>query len=509
LITLPQVRPGDTAVTFDQDAYLAGLDPDLLGCGEGRRLLTRLDPLTFGLIYLGPHLINEQRQTISFGDAHLDWVRYAQQWVRPAVEPKAWRHVFVAPRKMGKSTWWHLVIPMWAAAHGHAQFIAAFSDSGSQATIHLGSFKHELDTNDLLRADFPDLCTASKRPSGVSESDSQSLYIASSGFVFSAKGIDAKTLGLKVGHLRPDVIILDDVEPDESNYSPFQADKRLGTITDAILPMDDRARVVLVGTVTMPGSIIHQTVKAAKGTDEADWIRDEKFVCHHYRPILAEDDGTRRSCWPGLWTIDYLEENKTTHAFRKNFDNDPLARESVYWSAGDFTYGSVEAATRTGLWVDPAVTSKSSSDYTGLAVVAYSAVEKKCEIRYAAGVRLAGRDLRLKLIALMEAYPEIARVFVEVNQGGDLWKDVFHNLPVKVVTHTVSESKEVRFARSLPYWQRHRVLHAQRLDTLEEQAVAFPRGQYDDVIDAAVAGVLHFLHPVQKQRSTVTTDSYI
>jgi phage terminase large subunit-like protein len=104
---------------------------------------------------------------------------------------------------------------------------------------------------------------------------------------------------------------------------------------------------------------------------------------------------------------------------------------------------------------------------------------------------------------------EISRVFVEVNQGGDLWKDVLHDLPVRLIVHTVSDSKEVRFARALPHWQRGRVVHANHFGDLEDQAVAFPNGRHDDVIDAAVAGVNYFLVPQKKVRAGRSGRSYV
>jgi hypothetical protein len=131
------------------------------------------------------------------------------------------------------------------------------------------------------------------------------MVIRKSGFVFAAKGIDASSLGMKVGAQRPDLLLLDDVEPDEAQYSVYQAGKRLKTITDAILPLNIYARVVLSGTVTMPGSVTHQLVRWAKGErDDANaWVGDEKFRVHHHLPIEQRPDGTERSVWPQKWPL--------------------------------------------------------------------------------------------------------------------------------------------------------------------------------------------------------------
>lgn len=45
---------------------------------------------------------------------------------------------------------------------------------------------------------------------------------AALGLSFAARGIDAASLGMKVGEKRPDLLILDDIEPDESSYSAYQ-----------------------------------------------------------------------------------------------------------------------------------------------------------------------------------------------------------------------------------------------------------------------------------------------
>jgi hypothetical protein len=224
--------------------------------------------------------------------------------------------------------------------------------------------KGELDSNVLLRHDFPDLVVAKRRPgSGVTLADRQGLLHTQRGFVFAAKGADTQVLGLKVGSTRPDLLILDDCEPDESNYSPFMAEKRLSTVTDAIFPLNVYASVVMVGTVTMPGSITHQLVKHAQGVYcglGTCWVTAEHITAHHYRAIITNDDGTERSIWPEQWPLEFLSSVRHTRSYGKNYDNDPLAREGVFWTRDDFRLDEYPC-TRTALFIDPAVTGKKSS----------------------------------------------------------------------------------------------------------------------------------------------------
>lgn len=511
----PSYLEGQDAETFDLAAYvLATVDERLLATSEGRRLLTRLDPLLFAVLYT-PHLIRDDDGRISFADLHLDLCRYARSWLR-RTGPRQARDAFVAPRESGKSSWLFKILPLWAAAHGHVEFIAAFSSSAMQAEKHLAGFKNELDNNRLLRTDYPDLCAPARRPGGGNVADTQSMLHSRSGFSFSARGLDAEVLGLvDPKNRRPQLIVLDDVEPDESNYSTYQARKRLITICDTILPMNERSKVVLVGTVTMPGSIVHQLVKTVTTTEDVpEWIRDEKFRVHYFEPIVKTQDGRERSIWPAKWPVDYLKSIEHTRSYKKNFLNQPVRMDGDYWTPDDFVYGDVEA-TRVLLQIDPAVTDKKTSDFTGLAVIAYQPAGKRpdgtrraarCAVRHVEAVKLPPAKLRAKVLQLLERFPEVGAVRIEVNQGGDTWRSILHDLPVRLLVHNESAPKPVRAAGLLNHYQRHRVVHAQRFPELEDQMTSYPDVLHDDMIDAVGAGVRYFLKP--KAKATVTAINY-
>lgn len=424
------------------------------------------------------------------------------------------------------STMLHLLLPLWAAAHKHIKFIAAFSDSGPQAEIHLSTFKRELDTNQLLRNDFPELCTPRKRQVGTTEADRQKQFVSQSGFTFIARGIDAAVLGMKVGERRPDLLLLDDIEGDESSYSAYQCAKRLTTLQDAILPLNEFARVILTGTVTRVGSIVHDLVRTVTRPDEerAPWVAEQNFKVHYFPPIVTDEQGNERSTWPQKWSLGYLQSIRHTRSYKKNFLNDPMGQDGDYWNDEDFTYEYLEGCSRTLLSIDPFVKKSNKSDPCGLAVISYlpkrllnpnrprSApplyAPSRCMVEYANDCNKTGKELRAVILSLIDRFPHIGAVFVEDNQGKDLWVDILEPLPVKLICEGNSVPKPVRAGSLHTLYQANRVTHADRFSKAEEQMVSFP-GTHDDIVDAIGNGVFRFIKPPAKKISGMETFDYV
>jgi len=501
--------PRSNSENFDLYGYLAQFDRRLFAHPQGRRLLTKYDPILFAIVYFKHHISTDGQ--VSFADPHFQWARTARQWIRKA-GLKEDRHAYIAPRDTGKSTWWFLILPMWAAAHGHIKFAAAFAHSGTQSETHLHAFRSELAENYKLREDYPDLCTPARKPNGKTTADNIQMLRTRMGFAFAARGVDAANLGLKEKDTRPDLILLDDVEPDEASYSQYQMEKRRGTIIEAILPMNLRAHVVLVGTVTMPGSIVHQLVAQARGDDEVEkWIEEENFTPHHALPILNRDDGSQRSIWPHKWPLSFLLKIQHTRSYLKNFANDPMGNEGGYWTGEDFTYDALDNATFQVLALDPTVTTKTTSDPAGVAVISYAPaytvpsdgnrppvrVPSRCSVDYAREVRYVGETLRVYLLRVLTAHPRVRLIVVEGNQAGENWHAILHHMPVRVVVVWSTVKKEVRAANLLGLYQSHpvpRVVHSRKLTSLEQQMCSFPKGN-DDMVDAVGSVALRLLGP--------------
>lgn len=423
------------------------------------------------------------------------------------------------------STWLFLILPLWSAAMGHDDFIVAFSDSASQAQMHLASFKLELDTNELLRNDFPLLCSPSKKESGATRGDTQKLYRAASGFTFAAGGVDTGVLGMKDGSRRPSRILGDDLEPGEAQYSLYQKQQRLTTWIDSILYLNEFAPACLTGTTTMAGSIIDDARKTLDPNEEhAPWVQEQNFKVHWFEPIVTDErTGEERSMWPGKWPLEYLESIRHQRSYKKNFLNDPAGLDGDFWNDEDFIHEELIGCTKTLLSIDPFVKRARGSDPCGIAVVSYLPKKvisqpgqpqrirpARCMVEYADDINKTGNDLRAYIFQILERFPHIGRIYIEDNQGKDLWRDILHDLPVKLFCEPNTIDKDVRAAQLHMLYQAGRVVHSSRFSKAEEQMISF-KGKngpgHDDIIDAIGNGVFKFIKPEAKPVARATSQS--
>lgn len=487
---------------FDRSTLLARLNSVALRHSpEYRRAITRTSPLLFGLVYLPHHLQSPEtgRDVIALSELHLALARLARRWVPQDLGPQQVRDAVIAPRGAAKSTWTMLGLPLWATAHRWRMFPALFSDSGPQVRQHFANLKRELDDNALLRLDFPELCTPA-RLRGRSDQDTQVAYVSQSGAAFMAKGITSSLLGAKHGSRRPDLLLLDDVEPTGSRYTAAQVGARLEIVREAVLAMNPNAAVLLAGTVVRRGSIMHDLVRDAIGDAGAPaWPVEEGFRPHYFPGILVDDDGRERSLWPQRWSLEFLQSIRHTRGYALNFANLPPDSDAGWWSESDVVVDAGARAVQRGLWIDPAVTQGARSDFTALAVVGVEAGRAgRAVVEWVRQVRVGPDGLRQIVRSVLRRNPTVRRVRVESNQGGEVWLDVLAPVAaefpgVEVELHRAEVRKADRFTDLLDWHQRRWVVLARPLPALTDQLLAYPDVAHDDVMDAVAAGVAHWL----------------
>lgn len=497
---------------FDWREYLdRQYDPRLLESSEGRKAIGRLDPFAFALIYFRHQLTGSGADGVTFSPFHAASYEWALSWIGPQAFMGN-RHSWAAPRGSAKSTLHFRILPTWACCYLHRNYFSIFTRTTELASEHMQNGQNERRTNPLLSNDFPDFCQP-RRTGRTVEHDTLGAYLAKSGAIITAKGMDASVLGSSIDGRRADVLVFDDVENSESNYTPYLAEKRKNTITNAIGLYNTDAIWSWVGTTTMYHGLQHQLVLSCHPeipTDQAilEWIREQRITAHHFRPLIKGPDGELVSMWPGRWRTEDLMAIRHTRTYRMEMDNLPSLGDEGMWQERDFTYvtQASEDSYRCILTVDPAVTVTATSDYSGIAITQFpfpSAEEVRegrpgrVEVLHVERRKLTGRNLRDRIMQLLNLYPQVKRIVVERNQGGALWQEVFADLPVEVELIQARSAKEVRAGHALTKYQARptQVVHVGRHAEVEDVMQSFPLVPHDDDVDALVYGVLYWLSP--------------
>lgn len=165
-----------------------------------------------------------------------------------------------APRGSGKSVITK-GLALWAGLFGHRPFIVPIGATAGAAEEILDDIKGEIETNDLLLEDFPEVCYPIRQLEGIANrckgqlADGERTRIRwkareiilptiagskASGTIIRAAGITGRIRGMS--HLRedgvllrPSLVLVDDIQDEDSAWSKEQCVKRERTLSGAVL----------------------------------------------------------------------------------------------------------------------------------------------------------------------------------------------------------------------------------------------------------------------------------
>jgi len=278
---------------------------------------------------------------------------------------------------------------LWATLFGHKDFVCLIGATEPHAAQLLESMKTEIDSSPMLLADFPEVCFPFRALDGIANRCGGQLYRGerthivwtdkeivlptikdspSSGAIIKTCGLTGRIRGLKFkrqdGHpVRPSLVILDDIQTDESARSLSQCATRERLLAGAVLGLagpKKKISGVLPCTVIRPGDVADVILDREKHpewngertkmvysfpTNEKLWaryaeIRADSFRAHgdqrdattfYVANREAMDEGSEVS-WPENYEADELSGLQHAMnirltdeaAFMAEYQNDPL-----------------------------------------------------------------------------------------------------------------------------------------------------------------------------------------
>lgn len=485
------------------DKYLARLRHPLMAerstrGREYRHAVCKANPVMFGLHYLDKRmrLPNGRGGFLhAIADMHVEIAHAALRWTVPDLGSMQVRDAHLWPRRGGKTTWSLMVLPAWAMAFRHREYLVFYSDTETQATQHLTSLRLEFVDNDRLRRDFPGMCEPMCH-GGRTIRNERAAYYAANGVMIEAKGMNSATLGAKWRDKRPDCMLLDEIQPQKGKWSAARAETRLEDIRQGLFEQNDRAVVQITGTTVM-GRCIMDRIRQRE-----QWVQDENIDVHHVPGLVADPEtGEERSCWELNWPTSQLVEHRARKPrhYAANYDNAPVAEGGTFWRQEHITYDPMTRwLTDRILVIDPATKSKKSNDETGIAKLAFAGTlgTGRVVVEDVVGVRLTPDQLRARVHSAVRRHG-IKLILIDTTNGGDHVLNTLNPLPPGVWVQPVhiKRSKLDRFTdlHDLYLRQPAQVVHARPISTLESQMFSYPRVLHDDLIDAVAIGVEHWL----------------
>lgn len=196
---------------------------------------------------------------------------------------------FAMPRGSGKTSISERVV-LWAVLYGHHEFVCLIGATGPAANEMFEAVRTELETNELLAADFPEVCYPIQCLGGISQRrllhKGEPVTMAmrkgrillpdipgsvAGAAIITVASMTSRIRGMKFARtdgrtVRPSFVLPDDPQTDESAASESQCDSRERTLAGAVLGLAGPGQKI---SGLMPCTVIR------KG-DVADRILDQK-----------------------------------------------------------------------------------------------------------------------------------------------------------------------------------------------------------------------------------------
>lgn len=303
------------------------------------------------------------------------------QWVwaiEPGVRPPPFVGIFA--RGGAKSTSAEMATVA-VGARGTRQYGLYISETQDQADAHVASIGDLLESPEI-ESYYPALASRAVNKYGSSRGWRRNRLTTAAGFMVDAVGFDTAARGIKRGALRPDFLVIDDV--DNQKDSVERVEKKIGVLTRGLLPVGSTDVAVLAVQ-----NKIHDDSIFARFTDgRADFLANRIVV----GPIPAvaglmteKRDGRDiitggTPTWAGqsLATAQAQIDEWGLTAFLAEAQHDTsVLRERIYlmdWWRGRNRYDAADEKITWGVqarWIslDTAQKDKDTSDYSAAVVV--------------------------------------------------------------------------------------------------------------------------------------------
>ncbi len=404
------------------------------------------------------------------------------------------------------------------------------SDTVDQATQFIMAIRDELEENELLRETFGDL-VGTKVWSNAKIQTANKIQIV-------GKGAGQKLRGIKYRQFRPDVIVVDDLENDESVETEAQRAKLLNWFQKALIPCGNTTvKIIYIGTILNYESLLNKiltaqeysmwdrkkyqaVIKFSQSPLWEDWeniLNDEKIE-HPDKEARAFFEKHRKAMLKGtqlLWADkqpDYyydlmLMRKMNPEAFDSEYQNDPVSESQRIFKEDWFKYWEVLPDIRQiYIAVDPSLAKKNKADNSAIVILGRG-IDNYVYVLKADIKRRKPDKIIDDLISECITYQsKLTKVGIEAVQFQAFFaqecgrRALAQNIALPIEEMTTLTDKELRIKGLVPFIRNGYIKFNIEQKRLLDELRRFPKGS-DDGIDALKMG-LDLIFPTGKHGGT-------
>ena len=272
------------------------------------------------------------------------------------------RLALAAPRGFAKSVICSIFYPLWCALFDKRKDICIISASETLAIEWLRKIRREIESNSLILRWFGDL---------RSSKWTENLLILKNKATIRARGAGGQIRGF-----RPDLVILDDIETDESVASTEQRNKLRDWVFKACLnTLLPHGQFIWIGTIISPLALLQEMLDS-----------DNNWEKRKYRAYIDAIQEPGKELWKSLWSHKKLQQRKReigSTAFASEYLNDPTLAEAAPIKAHQIRYWEeLPKNLNKVIAVDPAYSEEEKADYKVAALVGIDSLHNRYLISY-------------------------------------------------------------------------------------------------------------------------------
>ena len=217
--------------------------------------------------------------TCPFSELHKEIFSSAEEMILRKQHKRNY-YVRAAPRGHGKSQIISFLLIIWCIVYKYKRNILLISDTLDQAKSFISAIKSELEENELLIRDFGSLVSEEKW--------AQDKIITSNKVQVYGRGAGQKLRGNKYGSIRPQLVIIDDLENDEAVETETQRKKLFNWFMKALIPVGTPTTdYIYIGTVLHYESLLQ---KLLTEPSFSMWDRKRYQAVQHFSDSPLWDD---------------------------------------------------------------------------------------------------------------------------------------------------------------------------------------------------------------------------